>query len=134
MIRIGIVNGDVITDGGVKNVNYYCKDGKNTDGQDDVRISNLPEELRTPKALELNEKLRKAGLVDEQWKPQGLTGTEKGILVSEVAGILGIRKQWMLFGTHWDEAPQTLRSYLNKGMEQAGSGEFIDRLKEALKE
>jgi len=130
MIRIKTVNGDVIADGSVKNVNYhYYNEDKKADRQD-----NLPEELRTPKALELNEKLRKAGLVDELWKPQGLTGIEKGILVSEVAGILGIRKQWILFGTYWDEAPQTLRSYLNKGMEQAGGGEFIDRLKEALKE
>lgn len=133
MIRIKTVNGDVIADGGVKNVNHYYKDEKKSDGQEAPK-SDMPEVLQTPKAMELNAKLRKAGLVDEYWKPQGLSGIEKGILASEVAGILGIRKQWVFFGTYWSEAPQTLRSYLNKGMEHTCGGEFIDRLKEALKE
>lgn len=54
--------------------------------------------------------------------------------MAEVAERLDIRNHWVLFGNFWGEEAETLRSYKNKGMGMAVGGEFIDRLKEALKE
>ena len=125
-VSIGAVYGDVIESGGVKHVTY----NNHYYGE----VPQVPEVLCTPQAEALLAKLSQAGIVDSHWQPLGLTGEQKGLLASEVAERLGIRSQWMLFGKLWKEKPETLRSYFNKGMGSSSGTEFLDRMKEALKD
>lgn len=129
IIKIGTMNGDVIENGAVKNVtnHYHCYG-------EAQEAAALPEELRTPKAEDLLDRLGAAGLVDGRWRPTGLKGEQRGLLANEAAVRLGIATPWMLFGTLWGEKPETLRSYFNKGMGSKTGTAFLDRLKEALKE
>ena len=126
IIKIGAVYGDVIENGGVKNVTY----NNHYYGE----VPQVPEPLCTPQAEALLGKLSGAGIVDSRWQPLGLTGEQKGLLASEVAEQLGIRSQWMLFGKLWKEKPETLRSYYNKGMGSSNGSDFLDRMKEVLKD
>lgn len=88
----------------------------------------LPEALRTPLAEALLARLVGAGLLDEGWQPVSLTGAEKGVLASLLAGRLDIATPWQTFGRLWGVKPETLRSACNKGMEQRRTGEFMRRV------
>lgn len=129
IIKIGTMNGDVIENGAVKNVtnhyHYYRQEQEETA---------LPEVLTTPQAEALLEKLCAAGMVDGRWQPTGLKGEQRGLLASEVSERLGISTPWVLFGHLWNEKPDTLRSYFNKGMGSKNGTAFIERMKETLKD
>lgn len=88
----------------------------------------LPEALRTPCAEALLARLVGAGLVDEGWQPLSLSGAEKGVLASLLAGRLDIATPWQTFGRLWGVKPETLRAACNKGMEQRRTGEFMRRV------
>lgn len=88
----------------------------------------LPEALCTPLAEALLARLVGAGLLDEGWQPLSLTGAEKGVLASLLAGRLNIDTPWQTFGRLWGVKPETLRSACNKGMEQRRTGEFMRRV------
>lgn len=92
----------------------------------------LPEALRTPCAEALLARLVSAGLVDEGWQPLSLTGAEKGVLASLLAGRLDIATPWQTFGRLWGVKPETLRAACNKGMEQRRTGEFLERVKRVM--
>lgn len=134
MIKIGKVIGDVIEAGGVKNVtnNYY--DRKPEGDTADVHLSkdDLPDKLRCPEAEELMEDLVDAGLLTEDWQPRQLSGSERGLLAREVCTRLGINDVWQVFGKLWNEKPETLRSHLNKALEQKKSLQFQEKLKNIL--
>lgn len=132
MIHIGTVNGDVLENGAVKYETHHHYYGEKTPGNQPAK--ELPSELLTPQAHAILEKLKAADILDEHWQPIGLTGVQKGLLAAEVANHLGIRNQWKLFGQLWNEEPETLRSYMNKGMGLPAGGEFIDRLKAVWKD
>ena len=126
MVKVENLYGDVIESGAVKHVTY----NNHYYGE----VPQVPEVLCTPQAEALLAKLSHAGIVDNRWQPLGLTGEQRGLLASEVAERLGIRSQWMLFGKLWKEKPETLRSYYNKGMGSSSGTDFLDRMKEALKD
>jgi hypothetical protein len=134
MIKIGKVIGDVIEAGGVKNVtnNYY--DRKPEGEAADMLLSkdNVPDKLRCPEAEELMEDLVDASLLTEDWQPRGLSGSERGLLAKEVCQRLGINDVWQVFGGLWNEKPETLRSHLNKALDQKKSLLFQDKLKNIL--
>ena len=150
MILIGTVQGDVIESGGVKNVtkHYHYNEMKktfvddyeaDTDGEaHDLRlpteepVTMLPDQLCTPPAREVLDKLYQAGIVNQAWKPVGLTGAEKSILAVTVAERLYIHNHWAFFGELWTMEKETLRQANVKAMNQEGSGIFMDRLKAAL--
>ena len=134
MIKIGKVIGDVIEAGGVKNVtnNYY--DSKPEGHPAEVHLSkdDLPDKLRWPEAEELMEDLVDAGLLTEDWQPKGLSGSERGLLAREVCTSLGINDVWQVFGKLWNEKPETLRSHLNKALDQKKSLQFQEKLKNII--
>lgn len=92
----------------------------------------LPEALCTPLAEALLARLVGAGLLDEGWQPLSLTGAEKGVLASLLAGRLNIDTPWQTFGRLWGVKPETLRAAYNKGMEQRRTGEFLERVKRVM--
>jgi hypothetical protein len=136
MIKIGKVIGDVIESGGVKNVtnNYY--DGRQPESEgEDMQLkaeTEVPERLKTEEAEELMEDLVDAGMLTEDWQPDGLSGPERALVAKAVCDRLKVNEVWQLFGQLWGEKPETLRAYYNKAMEQKKSLKFQDRLKNIL--
>lgn len=136
MIKIGKVIGDVIESGGVKNVtnNYY--DGRQPESEGkDMQLkaeTKVPERLNTEEAEELMEDLVDAGMLTEDWQPNGLSGPERALVAKAVCDRLEVNEVWQLFGQLWGEKPETLRAYYNKAMEQKKSLKFQDRLKNIL--
>ena len=68
------------------------------------------------------------GMLDENWQPLKLSGTERALVAKIVCELLEINEVWQVFGQLWGEKPETLRSYLNKALEQKKSLKFQDRL------
>lgn len=136
MIKIGKVIGDVIESGGVKNVtnNYY--DGRQPESEGkDMQLkaeTKVPERLKTEEAEELMEDLVDAGMLTDDWQPDGLSGPERALVAKAVCDRLKVNEVWQLFGQLWGEKPETLRAYYNKAMEQKKSLNFQDRLKNIL--
>ena len=135
MIKIGKVIGDVIEAGGVKHVtnNYY--DGRPpASGGTDLKVADgePPERLKTEEAEELMENLVDAGMLTDDWQPEGLSGTERALVAKAVCDRLGVNEVWQLFGQLWGEKPETLRAYYNKALEQKKSLKYQDKLKNTL--
>jgi hypothetical protein len=99
--------------------------GKATTGE-------VPERLNTEEAEELMENLVDAGMLTDDWQPDGLSGTERALVAKAVCDRLEVNEVWQLFGQLWGEKPETLRAYYNKAMEQKKSLKFQDRLKNIL--
>ena len=92
----------------------------------------VPERLKAEEAKEVMEDLVNDGLLDEDWQPLGLSGSERGLIAKAVCDNLKINEVWQVFGQLWNEKPETLRGYFNKALEQKKSLEFQDRLKKIL--
>lgn len=95
-------------------------------------VRELPEKLNTNEAKELMADLVDEGMLDENWQPLKLSGTERALVAKIVCELLEINEVWQVFGQLWGEKPETLRSYLNKALEQKKSLKFQDRLKNIL--
>ena len=92
-----------------------------------------PEELCTEKASALIGALVGAGMLDTDWQPVKLSGSERGLVAKVIGEKLLIAQVWQVFGTLWGEKPETLRHYYNKALDQRKSLEFQDRLKDILR-
>lgn len=92
----------------------------------------LPEPLRTAEAQEVLKSLCSGNFLDVYWQPVGLSNTKKGVLASLLADRLHIGNLWQTFGNLWHIKPETLRSAYNKGMDQKGTGAFMERVKRVL--
>ncbi len=92
----------------------------------------VPERLKTEEAGELMADLVDAGMLTENWQPNGLSGTERALVAKTVCDRLGVNEVWQLFGQLWGEKPETLRAYYNKAMDQKKSLIFQDKLKKEL--
>ena len=73
-----------------------------------------------------------AGLLNEDWQPLDLSGTERALVAKAVSEHLNINEVWQVFGQLWGEKPETLRSYLNKALDQKKSLKFQDLLKNII--
>ena len=92
----------------------------------------VPEKLKTEAAEGIMEDLVGAGILNEDWQPLNLSGTERALVAKTVSEHLKINEVWQVFGKLWGEKPETLRSYLNKALDQKKSLKFQDRLKNIL--
>lgn len=92
----------------------------------------IPIRLKTSEASMLMAKLVDAGLLDDNWQPVGLSGTECALVAKAVSERLEINELWQVFGQLWEENPETLRSYFNKALNQQKSLKFQDRLRNIL--
>jgi hypothetical protein len=94
----------------------------------------LPEEMKTERAKALLGSLQTEGLLTADLQPNGISGTERGLLAMELSTRLQIANVWQVFGGLWNIKSTTLRTYYNKGMEQKKSLAFQDRLKKILQQ
>lgn len=95
--------------------------------------TSLPVELQSVQATFLLEKLSEAGLLDTEGRPNGLTGTERSLLIKALSDRLGILSPWKVFGEWWGIKPESLRAFYNKALNLHKSMDFQDRLKAVLK-
>lgn len=109
--------------------NVKCQMSK----EDSPECAEVPERLKAEEAEEVMEDLVNEGLLDEDWQPVGLSGSERGLIAKAVCDYLKINEVWQVFGQLWHEKPETLRGYFNKALEQKKSLEFQDRLKKILR-
>lgn len=100
--------------------------------QHSCRNHDVPEKLKSEEAKTLMADLVDEGMLDENWQPLKLSGTERALVAKIVCELLEINEVWQVFGQLWGEKPETLRSYLNKALEQKKSLKFQDRLKNIL--
>lgn len=112
--------------------NTYHYYGEKGGGVSSAGSAQVPEPLQSEDAKEWMEELVDAGLLDGQWQPKNLSGSERGLVAKAVCELLNINDVWMVFGQLWNEKPETLRSYFNKAMNQTKSLEFQDKLKKIL--
>ena len=132
MIKIGKVIGDVIEAGGVKNVtNNYYTDNKEEEVKDTIlnKETDVPDKLKTEEAEGIMEDLVDAGILNEDWQPNNLSGAERALVAKAVCDRLEINETWQVFGKLWNEKSETLRAYLNKALAQRKSLKFQDRIK-----
>ena len=104
----------------------------NEENEESTEPGTIPAKLKTEDAKELMQDLVDAGILDENWQPVGLSGSERALVAKAVCDRLDLKEVWQLFGQLWNEKPETLRSYLNKALEQKKSLEFQERLKNIL--
>ena len=91
-----------------------------------------PAVLKTEEAEEMMGDLVEAGILTDGWQPVGLSGSERALVAKAVCDRLDIKEVWQVFGQLWNEKPETLRSYLNKALDQKKSLAFQERLKNIL--
>jgi len=92
----------------------------------------VPEQLKSEAAEEIKEDLVDAGILTADWQPLNLSGSERALVARAICERLKINEIWQVFGKLWGEKPETLRSYLNKALDQQKSLKFQDRLKNIL--
>lgn len=91
----------------------------------------LPEELNTPKAKELLEKLRDSGLLNEYFQPEAhLSLNDKAILAQEISRRLWGENRWAVFQEFW--GINHLSSLFSKAIRQPKAGRFIESINEIL--
>lgn len=134
MIKIGTVNGDVIEAGGVKNVtnNYYGEAPASESADAHLSEDVMPRQLKTEEAEQLMEDLVDEGILTEDWQPNGLSGSERGLVARAVCEHLHINEVWQVFGSLWNEKPETLRRYFNNALDQRKSLKYQEKLKKIL--
>lgn len=104
----------------------------NEESMNDTEGGVVHNTLKTEEAEELMGCLVEAGVLDGSWQPVKLSGSERALVAKAVCDRLDIKEVWQVFGLLWNEKPETLRSYLNKALEQKKSLEFQERLKNIL--
>ena len=89
----------------------------------------MPEKLKTAKAMILWRKLQEAGYVDEHFQPT-VSRPEAAIIADELAVRLGIENKWKAFEMLWNRRNMN-RDY-NTAMDQKKSLKFREKLKKVL--
>lgn len=91
----------------------------------------LPAELSTPKALRVLEKLRKGGLLDEEYMPaEKLSLTKKAVMAQKISDVVWGENRWKCFNDYW--AISRLSSHFAKGCAQAQMSTFIESVNRCL--
>ena len=104
----------------------------NEEAMNDSEGGVVPKALKSEEAVELMTLLVEAGLLNGDWQPMGLSGSERALVAKAVCDRVGINEVWQVFGRLWNEKPETLRSYLNKALDQKKSLEYQEKLKDIL--
>lgn len=129
---LGKLHGDIIESGGTKTVNIYNYDSSKSHYPDMVHEpaqTLLPQQLQSPRAQQMQDRLVQAGLLDQMWQPTKLSGTQCSLLAKAICDRLGINDVWQIFGFLWKKKPESLRRSFYKALEQKKSIAFQDKLK-----
>ena len=100
------------------------KEGENREGR--IEGSAMPDVLCTEAAMELWQKVLKAGYVDDRYQP-AISRTQSAILADEMAMRLSIKDKWKAFETLWNRR-NMYRDY-HDALDQRQSLQFRDTLR-----
>lgn len=103
-----------------------------SDKNSNITLDSTPDDLKSPEAEQLMQKLINAGIMNEEWQPVNLSIAERGYLADEISSRLKIKSKWKVMGALWNENSETLRQGKNKAVGQTKTGAFIDKLKKIL--
>ena len=102
-----------------------------------VAKKEIPADFQTEEAKELFGKLEKAGYLDENWQPKGLTNGQKGALISILSPKLFPKlrgRQWTKFSEWWKFNRDTLRQEYERWLNTTEAGDFEQKVEKLLKE
>ena len=86
---------------------------------------NLPDDLNTPEAIDLLEKARQAGYLNDQYQPL-ISNTKSAMLADEIATRLKIRNRWKVFEQFWNRHDMYKDNY--EGRDQKQSDAFLESI------
>ena len=114
----------------VESQNFYGEKWMEHPKEEKTTLPALPEELSTEEAMELWEKVQKAGYVDENYQPL-ISRTMSALLADAMAERLGIHDKWKVFETLWNRK-NMYRDYY-KALNLLQSLTFQDEIKSLLR-
>ena len=89
----------------------------------------LPDVLKSEKALALWKRAQDAGWIDEGFRPL-VSRTKSALLAERLSGLLGIQNKWKVFENLWER--NNMRGDYNDALGQKQSLVFQDKLKNIL--
>lgn len=102
-----------------------------TDETDVVKEHSILDNQRARRAFE---KLRKAGILNEQYIPvESLSWTKRGALADLLATELNIVNTWKVFGSLWKMDAEALRVAFNKAKDMPFKCDFDEQIMDILK-
>ncbi|MBQ6063755.1 MAG: hypothetical protein IJK87_09025 [Prevotella sp.] len=105
------------------------KIGENDNIVNEPTQSELPDVLKSEKALVLWKKAQDAGWIDERFHPL-VSRTKAALLAERMSGLLGIQNKWKVFESLWGR--NNMRGDYNDALGQKQSLAFQDKLKSIL--
>ena len=105
----------------------HVKIGDNGDSGNVCPDGDLPDVLKSERAMALWKRAQDAGWIDESFQPL-VSRTKAALLADRMAGLLGIRNKWKVFETFWGRK-NMYRDYYD-AMNQDQTYSFLDKLKE----
>ena len=105
------------------------KIGENDNIVNEPTQSELPDVLKSEKALVLWKKAQDAGWIDERFHPL-VSRTKAALLAERMSGLLGIQNKWKVFESLWSR--NNMRGDYNDALGQKQSLAFQDKLKSIL--
>ena len=129
-----IVRGSYIDihDNKVVNLNVdkaQVKVGENGNTGNENDKGELPDVLKSEKALALWKRAQDAGWIDEGFHPL-VSRTKAALLAERMSGLLGIQNKWKVFESLWSR--NNMRGDYNDALGQKQSLAFQDKLKSIL--
>lgn len=105
------------------------KIGENGKSGNEAAKGELPDVLKSEKALVLWKKAQDAGWIDEGFRPL-VSRTKAALLAERMSGLLGIQNKWKVFESLWSR--NNMRGDYNDALGQKQSLVFQDKLKNIL--
>ena len=104
----------------------HVKIGDNGDKGNVCPDGDLPDVLKSERAMALWKKAQDAGWIDESFQPL-VSRTKAALLADRMAGLLGIHSKWKVFETLWSR--NNMRGDYNDAMDQKQTLAFQDKLR-----
>ncbi len=104
----------------------HVKIGDNGDSGNVCPDGDLPDVLKSERAMALWKRAQDAGWIDESFQPL-VSRTKAALLADRMAGLLGIRNKWKVFETLWSR--NNMRGDYNDAMDQKQTLAFQDKLR-----
>lgn len=104
----------------------HVKIGDNGDSGNECPDGDLPDVLKSERAMALWKRAQDAGWIDESFQPL-VSRTKAALLADRMAGLLGIRNKWKVFETLWSR--NNMRGDYNDAMDQKQTLAFQDKLR-----
>lgn len=105
------------------------KIGENDNTGNENDKGELPDVLKSEKAMALWKKAQDAGWIDERFHPL-VSRTKAALLAERMSGLLGIQNKWKVFESLWSR--NNMRGDYNDALNQKQSLVFQDKLKNIL--